>query len=116
MELSDLDICKKIAEIEGYTVSNEHYTDGQAYVEYQAFCPTDLEDFTSVKPYMPIHSKEMCLDLMFKYEVCINHYSSTAYIDSDYTDSPHIAQVSFDGLDSMKKAICLVIIEANASK
>ena len=103
-DLTDLEICKRIAEIEALPI--DFVTDSLVIIHNGG----------DGYMYNPLPDDALCLKLAFKYEVCINHYSGTVYIDSDYTDKPPIAQVSFDGLKGMKKAILLAIIEANKNE
>jgi len=99
-ELTEFEICKRIAEIEGigYSISRDMVT----------FKPCGWPE-----TYNPLTDDGLITNLIFKHEVNVDHYSGVVYIDSDYTGRPPVAKVSFDGLEGMKKAVCLVIIEAN---
>ncbi len=105
--MNDLEICKRIAEIKkimptvigGVLVTN--------IGEFNLFDVSRTHRANKHARYV--------LDLILEFEVCICHYTSTAYILSDYTDKPLRAQVSFDDADelSFRRAALLVIIEAH---
>ncbi len=108
-ELTDLEICKRIAEIEGVHVFN----DGAALLvpDYEESLRTGYDED---KEYNPLTDDALCFQLMVKYEVNVNRYYDSVTIDSDYNDKPPLANVSFATDDvSINKAICLAIIEAN---
>ena len=64
--------------------------------------------------YNPIKDWRILGPLMFKYEVETDHYLSMVKIDSDYTDKPPKAQVSFDSgnEESYKEAIIMCILKS----
>ncbi|MCP4058474.1 MAG: hypothetical protein GY738_14390 [Pseudoalteromonas sp.] len=105
--MNDLEICKRIAEMKkimptvfgGVLVTN--------IGEFNLFDVSRTHRANKHARYV--------LDLMLEFKVCICHYTSTAYILSDYTDKPHKAQVSFDDDDelSFRRSVLLAIIEAH---
>lgn len=102
MELTDLEICKRIAEIEGY------------FIECALPHAVIIHNGGDGNNYDPLTDDSLCFKLMVKYEVNINRYYDCATIDSDYTDRPPVANESFSTDDtSINKAICLAIIEAH---
>lgn len=104
MELSDLEICKKIAEI-------DH---GEAYVDGD-----DTGNFINLNHPMSDRGGEMynqltddalCFKLMVKYKISlIQHQDSTAV----YCIWNHDEKHSTETLTNPNKAICLAIIEAH---
>ena len=96
--MNDIEICKRIAEIDGYArvratrvtiqVSSEIYGD----------------DF---ELYNPLTDDALCFQLMVKYQVQLCHESP----DYSYAQCEHDV-VRYNTGDSPSKAICLAIIEA----
>ncbi len=90
--MTDLEICKRIAEIEKIHVSN-------------AECGM----------YDPLTEKALCFDLMVKYKVeiewCGNECATWIYNEDGY---PEYKVLHHDG--TLQQAICLAIIEANEDK
>lgn len=104
--MNDLEICKRIAEIEGYEVLDDKVYTKQVYIKTKEYCNTDSVYFDAAKPYMPMWHESMMYSLMIKYKVRLNYYfdgTVDAWIDStrQITES------------NTTKAICLAIIEAN---
>ena len=101
--MNDLEICKRIGEIEslngdfGTHLNGAH---GRRYID------------GSFKYYNPLTDDALCFQLMVKYEVNVDSYLGVTSISSDYTNKPNIAQVSYMDY-TINKAICLTIIEAN---
>ena len=103
--MTDLEICKSIAEIEGYTVSTDVKPScGSAYVNmYPDNCYGN---------YNPLTDDALCFKLMLKYEVSLTYgeYAVNAEILIKKEDGEH----SFDAQAYCPKlAICLAIIEAH---
>ena len=102
-ELTDLEICKRIGEIEslngdfGTHLNGAH---GRRYID------------GSFKYYNPLTDDALCFQLMVKYEVNVDSYLGVTSISSDYTNKPNIAQVSYMDY-TINKAICLTIIKAH---
>lgn len=103
-ELTDLEICKRIAEIEGKEYAS---TSDGVYVIGELFGKEYKE------LYSPLTSKALCFDLMVKYELDVQapfkphdeinwevNYSFNAYSD---------AGVVYD--ENLQRAICLAVIE-----
>ena len=105
-ELTDLEICKRIGEIEslngdfGTHLNGAH---GRRYID------------GSFKYYNPLTDDTLCFQLMVKYEVNVDSYLGVTSISSDYTNKPNIAQVSYMDY-TINKAIWLTIIEAHKVK
>ena len=101
--MNDLEICKRIAEIEGHeTLPLSEYQKGDFYIVINGHG----------EGYSPLIDDALCFQLMVKYEVNVDSYLGVTSISSDYTNKPNIAQVSYMDY-TINKAICLTIIEAN---
>jgi len=94
--MTDLEICKRIAEIEGETIEHIY--------KYVLFI-SRTEDV-----YNPLTDKAMCFDLMVKYKVSVFHeYDYAAVVCCDSGEA--VGGVTLT--ESPNKAICLAIIEAH---
>lgn len=103
-KLTDLEICKRIAEIEGFTtIAHEGYE----------CCSVNSEGVISHIPFNPLKDNGLCFQLIIKYKVRIH------WLWEENDGTPHYeAHISEDGSDikydkAPNKAICLAIIEAN---
>ena len=106
--MNDLEICKRIAEIEGFAVELTRKKGYGFVLEYNG---------SHFRKYNPLRDDDICFKLSKKYNVSIMHYEehSTARIWDDPEDNP-IADVSDINNDtSLNKAILLAIIEAHKS-
>jgi len=112
MELTDLEICKRIAEIEGYKTS---VTDRVEGVWASAYA-NDCYDW-----FNPLTDDTLCFKLMIKYDINLTSmeptlkdgsdgYEYTCYKQGAYQKVCRLA-LSID--KSPNRAICLAIIEAN---
>ena len=98
--MTDLEICKRIAEIEGV----QH----QFEMEGTPNCYVYSEQLN--KEYNPLTDKELCFDLMVKYDVRVEPVDCNAWLDNE--DSyPEYEVIHHEG--TLQEAICLVIIEAH---
>ena len=98
--MTDLEICKRIAEIEGLSV--EEFENYERVVNGAGIC-------TGFRSFNPLEDKALCFDLM------VNHK-----IEIDFTEGGKTRawqHYHIDGQDTLSKstprAICLAIIEAN---
>ncbi len=109
--MTDLEICKRIAEIEGYHVSTDVKPScGSAYANiYPDNCYGN---------YNPLTDKALCFDLMVKYDVV--YLNEEAFADCDPGAGPECGGYYSTGYgvstSSPQKAICLAIIEAHEGK
>lgn len=122
-ELTELEICKRVAEIEGldfYLVKSCDIT----YPSIKVWHDSVLKDkcvpkkYFEQRDYNPLTDDALCFQLSDKYNVSIMHYEehSTARIWDDPEDNP-IADISTINNDTnLNKAICLAIIEAHKDK
>lgn len=104
-ELTDLQICKKIAEIEGFEpIPYEHLqmSDKSKFV--------DLGDWTYLKN--PLTDKALCFDLMVKYELDLQApyrpHNETEWEVMYWIDG--VADAGAVRNENPQKAICLAII------
>ena len=100
--MNDLEICKRIAEIEGKEVlsDDEWFTDGECLILVNQCSET----------YNPLTDDALCFQLMAKYKVDIEHFKCgtvSAYIE----DKNHGEIID----TNPNKAILLAIIEAHKS-
>jgi len=106
-KLSDLEICNRIAEIKDLAplvVADELIT-GMGSFDLFDLSPTNKANKLA----------KFVFNLMFEFEVCVCHYESIVFIQSDYTDRPNKSRISFcDGNEySFRRSILLCIIEAH---
>ena len=94
--LTDLEICKKIAEIEGY---GPNEINDKADVIWVLFGHATME-------FNPLADKALLFDLMLKYNVTLENYSSLHYASIERIT--HRA----DSDEDVPRAVLLAIIEA----
>ena len=105
-ELTDLEICKRIAEIEGLEISCEWDCGNNGILIGKG--GGDLEE------YNPLTDDALCFRLMIKYSVDIQHGKSMglAKVYDDPEDNP-LSEICFYQEDAQySKAICLAIIKS----
>ena len=98
--MTDLEICKRIAEIEGYRVSTDvRPSCGSAYANiYPDNCYGN---------YNPLTDKALCFDLMVKYKL------SLIAPEGEQEDWDCVIRDVLITHKSPNRAICLAIIEAH---
>ena len=105
-ELTDLEICKRIAEIEGYHTNLAIKCEG-------VWCSMNSNNCYGV--FSPLTDDALCFQLMVKYDCdLISPYrlnNDTHWECQIFTDNFADAVSIYD--DSPNKAICLAIIEAH---
>ena len=107
-KLTDLDLEKRIAEIEGIEVS-ESVMMGKG-----GLIPTGRGLITDEYiEFNPLTDKAMLLDLIFGYGISICRYRDCVYIDADHNDRPPIALASLSSEEEFPRAVLEVIAEAN---
>ncbi len=104
-ELTNLEVCKRIAEIEGRLVSNYKLCTDDVWVHT---CDTRNSSVTLYNPF----DNALCLNLAFKYHVSI-HYASGKVFISDSDRGSFTVKFDINRLESLLKAILLCIIEAH---
>jgi len=99
--MNDLDICKRIAEIEGYKVNISIKCEGVWCSRYDNNC---------YGIYNPLTDDALCFQLMIKYKL------SLFAPEGEQTNWDCIIIDIFTCDENPNKAICLAIIEANKGK
>jgi len=108
--MDDLEICKRIAEIEGNKVVFDEFNDKQVKILIQTWCDTDSCYFDDYLPYNPLTDDALCFQLMVKYKVSMEFFYGK-WCTRVKTTKGHIL-----GNDKIpNKAICLAIIESKES-
>ncbi|MCP3672869.1 MAG: hypothetical protein GY829_00160 [Gammaproteobacteria bacterium] len=94
--MNDLEICKRIAEIEDRMFSIEDSPSGKY-----------IHDIGEDNAYNPLTDKALCFDLMVKYDVRVEPSDCNAWVDNEdgYPDNEVIHHKG-----TLQEAICLVII------
>lgn len=110
-KLTDLEICKRIAEIEGETVLSEEewfYPDSGCLV-------TDCDGCS--EEYNPLTDKALCWDLMNKHDITVKPAKSR---DMGQWCARWDYDLHYDGglsyADTPEKALCLAVIEKQNNK
>jgi hypothetical protein len=111
-ELTDMQICKNIAEIEGFTFAGWSEKQGK---------PSVLKDGSKNQGryYNPLTNDALCFQLMIKYKVKLdytsNFFSQAIVQDFEGDDEDAVlSSVSYWSDEcSHNKAICLAIMEAS---
>lgn len=121
MELTDLEICKRIAEIEGFDFikfENSIVKITTKKVTMNCFYK-DLKDHVKVmynknNIYNPLTDDALCFKLMVKYKVLITwqelNNNCTAVIDGTSEDIPFAFAIADINDKNPNRAICLSII------
>ena len=107
-KMTDLEICKRIAEIEGV----QH----QLEMEDKPSCYVYSEHLN--KEYNPLTDKALCFDLMVKYNIELTplkrgDFLATPINPYDVYGEPDMYLNNGYGDNSPQKAICLAIIESH---
>ena len=111
-DLTDLQICKRIAEIEG----EEYFSDNLTSVNIMAHCPALTVD--AIFMYNPLTDDALCFQLMVKYQIKVmyesnpNYYHASKVIHAKGKKPFRIGESD----SSPNKAILLAIIEAHNDK
>lgn len=106
MELTDLEICKRIAEIKDLSPA---IVDGKLYTRMGLF---DLFDLS--RTHRANKLSRFVFDLIFEFGVCIHHGSGDVFICGGDSHDGCLSVKTFD-VDcdlSLRKAILLCIIES----
>ena len=121
-ELTDLELCKKIAEIEGLAVADPGVVSSREYNESTCLIIPHGKHSPYSYVYSPLTNKALLFDLMVKYKVELNHNqedSNLAVIwPSDIETSNLIGNyfVEFKCDADIPRAILECIVEANSGK
>ncbi len=114
MSMNDLEICKRIAEIE----------DVDFQIQNKKILPKDPANAIKDKltdVYNPLTDKALCFDLMVKHNIELTPMSSGCWCASSVDVYTFDGQVDYKLCpswldDNPQQAICLAIIEANNNK
>ena len=117
-ELTDLQICKRIAEIEGVeylcdrgvVILNENYSELINTICSGRYSPEQVVKIIDEASYNPLTDDALCFQLMVKYQVDTVHerFIKQALIYDDPEDNP----IGRAADKSMNKAILLAITES----
>ena len=102
-KLTDLEACKRIAEIEGYNVGIWH--------DFVAI--TNPKDDSYLGEYNPLTDDALCFQLMVKYKVALDFTLCQSPFDYYCSWVGGFEIESQENYESPNKAICLAIIEAH---
>ena len=110
-ELTGLEICQRIAEIEGVNVYASEIQVGTCFI------PTGIVDEKFMQ-YDPLTDDALCFRLGFKFGVCIDYESGDVFIRGGDGFDGCLSVMQFeDGcFESLKRAICLAIIKSKVNK
>ena len=105
--MTDLELCKAIAAIEGIEVTEEYVgTMGDLItVPPQPFYP---------QPYDPLTDKAVLWDLTVKYKVEVDYAVPEVTIHKHFLNAVFQFTFSFDSIEDLPRTILKVIIKANA--
>ena len=106
--MNNLDICKRIAEIDGFDYFR--LTD-QGYMAFNEGINSSVTDRMF---FNPLTDKALCFDLMVKYRVCIGLTGGDDFRATVFDWNPD--KMFIGRGETLQKAICLAIIEANKSQ
>ena len=112
--MNDLDICRRIAKIEGLLVSKD--VKPKCGSVYANIYPNDCYG-----NYNPLTDDALCFQLMIKYSIDLIHeLKGGEYKHHRYVAKRELPRVKHEivspDLTSPHRAICLAIIEANKGK
>ncbi|MBE0362116.1 hypothetical protein PULV_a3915 [Pseudoalteromonas ulvae UL12] len=84
MPLSEQEICKQIAEIEGHKTVNSSSV-GLVFIEKIGFCSTDLVEISDSENFNPVANDALCFQLIKKHEI-VRVWESYGQLGWYYTD------------------------------
>lgn len=109
MKLTDLEICKKIAEIEGHLSIDNDSLFAQSH---RVKIIVHGEGRTLL--YNPLTDDALCFQLMVKYKMQLTNISKNGCEYICYKQNVYVnVNNTTKGIKSPNKAICLAIIKAN---
>ena len=106
MELTDLEVCKRIVEIEGVQHQIECEDMPNAYMYSEEL---NME-------YNPLTDDGLCFQLMVKHKVDVQHYTDKRRVECtiwEHHGNFFVDEISRASDKKPNKAICLAIIEAH---
>ena len=118
--MNDLEICKRIAEIEGLSVANILEAASREYHENVCVIIPNGENNTHSYWYNPLTDDALCFQLMVKYDIRVESFEPTLKDGSDGYEyhcykqgALNYAKNTLSISKSPNKSICLAIIEAH---
>jgi len=116
-ELTKLDICKKIAAIEGVDIILPGERCGNGYdneVIYQATERSEAGVWVRNKEYNPLTNKALLFDLMVKYDIYIDHHVGYCFVTGNGEDGEFTrCEIKFENKQEIPHAVLLAIIEVH---
>jgi hypothetical protein len=119
MNLSDQELCKQIAEIEGHKVVSSSSV-GLIFIEKVGFCPTDFIEIMDSENYNPVANDALCFQLIKKHDI-VRVWESYDQLGWYYTDLQNYLNTTGNreaflvNEHGENKAALLAIIELNKS-
>ena len=101
--MNDLEICKRIAEIETASL-----------VEGGRHHPEQISKLINLCGYNPLTDYALCFQLMVKYSVQVRYDGSCLIFDK--TNCIMLVEIEWDNIKDISKAICIAIIKAHKEK
>jgi hypothetical protein len=113
--LTDLEICKRIAEIEGLNVAAPSEVVSREYLENVCVILPEGEDHPQSYCYNPLTDKALCFDLMLTHRVSVLDCGSRWEASIDYIAdvgimSPDETCCYYTEDEDLHRAVCLAII------
>lgn len=110
-ELTDLDICKKIAEIEGVNYEirkDEDDADGYVHPVVKSHVKILSKEYWMGEEYNPLTDDALCINLAKKHKLCIDFING--FVQVTIKQKPHLEKI-ING--DWKRSCAIAIIEAN---
>lgn len=108
--MTDLEICKRMAEIKGLIISNHSIDIDDLWVHTRKYKDSSVTFFN------PLSDDALCFQLMVEFNVDVQHYTDKGYTECtmwEYQGNFFVDEISRVSDKSTNKAICLAIIEAH---
>jgi len=109
-ELTDLEICKRIAEIESNKIAFDESNDNQVKILIQTWCDTDSCYFDDYLPYNPLTDDGLCFQLMVTHRISVDIRKDGR--TQAFMDCENSTQCKTD--KNTNRAILLAIIEVHS--
>ena len=112
-KLTDLEICKRIAEIEGHVVLDSERLASRQHDKFKDETKNTcyIDDGRYGNRYNPLTDDALIFTLAFNKKAKVDYFDECVYITTPRTLSRH--RFDKDDIASLRKAICLAVIEAH---